>query len=69
MEPQAPEIRDAGAGPRLSLLLMRFASQSRRGLALMIFPEDVSTSVCLSRDADDSSCKHTALAQPRNPRD
>lgn len=33
----------------------------------MISPVDVSTSVCLSRDADDGLCKHPALTLPRNP--
>lgn len=68
VEPQAPEIQGCWCwAPDLSLLL-RPSVGCGRGLALMISPVDVSTSVCLSRDADDSLCKHPALTLPRNPR-
>lgn len=49
VEPQAPEIRDAGAGPPRFVSASATVCQSagESGLALMISPVDVSTS-CLS---------------------
>ena len=61
VEPQAPEIRDAGRWAPDCLCFCDRLPVERRGLALMISPVDVSTSVCLSREADDSLCKHPAL--------
>lgn len=68
MEPQAPEIRDAARRAPIVSASATVCQLGRRELALMISPVDVSTSVCLSREADDSLCKHPALSLPRNPR-